>query len=76
MSAAAVVPDRLTRSFALLLVGGVLATCSLLNHPWGKADDYVAGLRCSMSEAELRTYSERYPQLHIQDPNKPEILVA
>lgn len=29
-----------------------------------------------MSVAELRTYSERYPQLQIRDPDEPELLVA
>lgn len=29
-----------------------------------------------MSETELRTYSERYPQLQIRNPDKPELLVA
>jgi len=59
-----------------MVLGVVLAACSLLNHPWRKADDYVAGLRCNMSEAELRTYSERYPQLEIRDPDEPELLIA
>jgi hypothetical protein len=29
-----------------------------------------------MSEAELRTYSERYPQLQIRVPDEPELLIA
>jgi hypothetical protein len=29
-----------------------------------------------MSEAELRSYSDRYPQLQIRDPDEPELLVA
>lgn len=76
MPASAVGRDRLVRSVAFLVLGVVLAGCSLLNHPWRKADDYVAGLRCNMSEAELRTYSARYPQLAIRVPDEPDLLIA
>lgn len=75
MPAGAPVTGRFIRLVACLLLGVVFAACSLLNHPWRKAADYVAGLRCNMSEAELRTYSDRYP-LEIRDPDEPELLVA
>lgn len=64
------------RAAVFLLLGVVLAACSLLNRPWRKADEYVAGLRCNMSEAELRTYSERYPQLEIRAPGESGLLSA
>lgn len=66
----------MTRAAVFLLLGVVLAACTLLNRPWRKADEYVAGLRCNMSEAELRTYSERYPQLKIRAPGESGSLIA
>lgn len=53
-----------------------LAGCSIFNRPWGKAHDYVDGLRCGMSVGELQGYSERYPRLRISEPDGLEYLVA
>jgi hypothetical protein len=68
--------NRFIRLLALLLIAGVLAACSMVNYPWGKADDYVTGLRCGMAESELQTYSEQYPGLEIRNSDEFEFLVA
>ena len=40
------------------------------------ADDYVAGLRCRMSETDVRAHSEGYRQIEIYEPEDAEFLVA
>ena len=72
MPAAAVGPRR-SRTATALVLAGVVASCSLMSHPWGKADDYVAGLQCRMSEDELRSYTKQYAQLQIRGRSRQEV---
>lgn len=76
MSAAALDQGRLVKLVAWLLLSIVLGACSLLNRPWRKADDFAAGLRCNMSETELKAHSGRFSQLEIRESGAPKRLVA
>lgn len=62
-------PDN-WRCLVALLLGLAASSCS--TGPWRRADDFVARLRCGMTEVEVAAEAKRYRHLGLRSSDDPD----